>query len=553
MGVVVTTGCPYSGWETVVRVMRHLGLDEPSAEFVDWSKEAYAEAGVADLLDVDRPIQPGHYPVPGGQAAGEPECPVLWSDDRSLWMLDFLASAYPSARFLLFYTRAETALANALSRGIDPERFIAYWQRANREILRFQRRNRHRSLLFNAEVASRYPEKMAEVCRRIGLTIPASNVRPMLASEALLYERLLARQLLAGRDEIELLEQEFDASAYPLGEAMSEWEQQPLELYEEYRQRQLRIERIQADREVQAALAADRQRELNEAVTRLTEERDNQAAVASELKARLEQVSSAHEGAKDKSEELAQENELLLLQLHQVQEELESTFLEKQALEHAKQQLEAQQHQVQEQVKQLTESHDKLAAVSVEQKNRLEKVLRAQEETERKAKDLQQENELLLLQLHQVQEELEHYFLQYQELAQKQNAAEEAPQSQEADAATTSHEPQKRRALFGELRAKRTLRKREQQHIRQIKESGLFDTQWYLAAYPDVAEAGADPIAHYLRYGAAEGRDPSPNFNTTFYLQKNPDVAEAKMNPLIHYIRFGREEGRSAVRTGFAA
>jgi len=59
-----------------------------------------------------------------------------------------------------------------------------------------------------------------------------------------------------------------------------------------------------------------------------------------------------------------------------------------------------------------------------------------------------------------------------------------------------------------------------------------------------VAEAGINPIAHYLRYGAAEGRNPSLNFDTALYLAANPDVAAANINPLLHYIRYGRAEGR---------
>src|SRR5215470_15494290 len=40
-----------------------------------------------------------------------------------------------------------------------------------------------------------------------------------------------------------------------------------------------------------------------------------------------------------------------------------------------------------------------------------------------------------------------------------------------------------------------------------IDSSGLFDAEWYLAQNPDVAAAGINPLVHYLRHGAAEGRD----------------------------------------------
>ena len=69
-----------------------------------------------------------------------------------------------------------------------------------------------------------------------------------------------------------------------------------------------------------------------------------------------------------------------------------------------------------------------------------------------------------------------------------------------------------------------------------IRRSGLFDTGWYLERYPDVAEAGIDPVVHYVRFGAKEGRDPAPWFSTSAYLQANPDVAASGKNPFHHYI-----------------
>lgn len=78
-----------------------------------------------------------------------------------------------------------------------------------------------------------------------------------------------------------------------------------------------------------------------------------------------------------------------------------------------------------------------------------------------------------------------------------------------------------------------------------LRESKLFDPIWYLNRYPDVRSRGMDPIRHYLRYGADEGRDPGPAFSTAGYRTRHPDVATAGINPLIHYLRHGREEGRS--------
>lgn len=68
-----------------------------------------------------------------------------------------------------------------------------------------------------------------------------------------------------------------------------------------------------------------------------------------------------------------------------------------------------------------------------------------------------------------------------------------------------------------------------------ISSSALFDTDFYLNKYPDVARAGVDPIKHYCEFGFKEGRNPSPTFNTKSYiLSKN---LKQNQNPLVHYIK----------------
>ncbi len=85
---------------------------------------------------------------------------------------------------------------------------------------------------------------------------------------------------------------------------------------------------------------------------------------------------------------------------------------------------------------------------------------------------------------------------------------------------------------------------KEKRAFEQIAQSGLFDSSFYLESNPDVASAGLDPLVHYLTWGAAEGRNPSPLFDTSFYLESNPDVARAGVNPLVHYLTRGAAEGR---------
>ena len=81
-------------------------------------------------------------------------------------------------------------------------------------------------------------------------------------------------------------------------------------------------------------------------------------------------------------------------------------------------------------------------------------------------------------------------------------------------------------------------------HISKILSHRLFDAEWYLQQYPDVAASGTDPLRHYLEHGAHEYMNPSPKFDTRWYLTAYPDVARSGANPLLHYVEFGIYEGR---------
>jgi len=71
---------------------------------------------------------------------------------------------------------------------------------------------------------------------------------------------------------------------------------------------------------------------------------------------------------------------------------------------------------------------------------------------------------------------------------------------------------------------------------RAVAASGLFDSEWYLSHYPDVKDAGIDPATHYLLYGAAEGRNPGPQFRTAEYLHEHASVVISGQNPLLHWL-----------------
>jgi glycosyltransferase involved in cell wall biosynthesis len=80
-----------------------------------------------------------------------------------------------------------------------------------------------------------------------------------------------------------------------------------------------------------------------------------------------------------------------------------------------------------------------------------------------------------------------------------------------------------------------------------IVESGLFDAQYYLGAYPDVANAEIDPLDHYVEWGGKEGRRPHPLFDPIIYAMRYPDVLGSGVHPLVHYWTTGRLKRASCV------
>jgi WsaF, C-terminal domain/WsaF, N-terminal domain len=77
-----------------------------------------------------------------------------------------------------------------------------------------------------------------------------------------------------------------------------------------------------------------------------------------------------------------------------------------------------------------------------------------------------------------------------------------------------------------------------------ILKSPVFDVPWYAEGQRKLKGDRLDIALHYLRKGAAKGRNPSARFDAAWYLERYPDVAAAGINPLLHYLEHGAAEGR---------
>lgn len=77
-----------------------------------------------------------------------------------------------------------------------------------------------------------------------------------------------------------------------------------------------------------------------------------------------------------------------------------------------------------------------------------------------------------------------------------------------------------------------------------IRNSVLFDQNYYISQRIDLKNSKINPLWHFVRHGWKEGLSPSVFFDAQYYLRFNSDVYN-KINPLVHYILYGSSELRN--------
>jgi hypothetical protein len=79
--------------------------------------------------------------------------------------------------------------------------------------------------------------------------------------------------------------------------------------------------------------------------------------------------------------------------------------------------------------------------------------------------------------------------------------------------------------------------------LHAIVASGLFDEQFYVTTYPEIAESGLTPFEHYLVRGRSEDRRPFAMFDPVAYVEANPAVVTSGLEPFLHYVLIGQAAG----------
>ena len=88
-----------------------------------------------------------------------------------------------------------------------------------------------------------------------------------------------------------------------------------------------------------------------------------------------------------------------------------------------------------------------------------------------------------------------------------------------------------------------------------LHSSGQFDETFYRTAnhLSDAEFERFSPAVHYVAKGARLWLDPSPAFSTEYYSRRYPDLIHAAANPFAHFIRFGKAEGRLGAKPSYDA
>jgi predicted nucleic acid-binding Zn-ribbon protein len=366
-----------------------------------------------------------------------------WADTRSLWLLDFWRDFDPNILFVLVASSPERMLASALSQGKEivatEDDLLAQWSEMHHQMLRFHLRHLDRSVLIHAGVRLPAPSALVDHCwAKWGLPLDAQAVGGEASSDLNPLVWFIARHLCDGRPEVRLLQHEVDAVCVPLEPQDTPVVASFAQLAAAYRdldkardaaqqaadQRAQEIACLAQERDALAGeVSGHKQRlaELEGELSRLTQARDGAIQQARAQEAQIAALAKEKDGLAQKVAELEQSLQTEVQARHEAAQQAAACAQEIQGLKAAQGKLEAQVAALTQKEAQILKARDAAQQAHAA-------LVQQQAQAEGRIKELTEENELLLVQLHQVQEELERYFLQYQEASQRCRTVEQEMQ-----------------------------------------------------------------------------------------------------------------------------
>jgi hypothetical protein len=417
MNKIIVVGHPQSGWERLYELLLDCGMAQALPSLREGFTpqqigatllKAHGAVPVQQLCSADELQQIAVAPVWQGLALdlvlANMEQPLWgWADVQAVYLLDYWKAQDPQTMFVLVYDAPQTALIRHAVEHLetDPDALQAKvnaWVSYNSALLSFHLRNPERSLLVHADqVQASATHYVQQLSARMGaqLQLPGTSVNDVGTQDT--TPSVLQAEAAASPN--------MHAYGHPAvqpalqGNALAQWLAQ--QLLQEHPEAQELYSQLQAAasmplRVLQPGTSLLAGHDLQQQHYQAWAAFVAQQTAMQQSAARLVQLGTTLQGRQQQLQNCEHENALLMAQLHKVQEMLESHY-----------------QQSQQQAKQLAE----LPKLQADLKSAQEKVAKLQQAAAKPAStELQEENGLLLSQLHKVQEELERYYLENRQL-----------------------------------------------------------------------------------------------------------------------------------------
>lgn len=403
-----------------------------------------------------------------------------WEDESNLDTLDYWQTTDPSARFILVFDSPKCLLKSLIGTELNAQSIdtvISEWIDYHKRLLEFFEENEHLSLLMEGDMAvnnlMNVKDKIQAITTSLDFESFAIENSEQLSDNSQDEDNLpqttntvvfdiIANEILNQYPEcMQLYQQLLDKSSIRLAKP-------PLPIKDNLSLLIHSLSQLHDEEDFKKKMMLENLA-LKDKLSALYEQKQ---ALEQKLNDNVLLIEQASKSEQKIANQAKQENTLLISQLHQVQEELEKYYLQSQKTAEQLKSVEAQKQQLQAQIdakaklegelnslkdakqkaeqlaneqkgklqaetdakkkleseianlKEVKQKSDNLA----KEKQKLESELASLKETKQKADEqtkisnnAKQENELLISQLHQVQEELERYYLENQKLKSKQN------------------------------------------------------------------------------------------------------------------------------------
>lgn len=351
MKIVLTCGHPTSGYQMVHRVLLDCGLSQANSS----RREQFSAEDIQRKLclahDIPAIASGEIIQVNPGKVWQNLAVDLFvanleaenwgWADVNTVYLLDFWHEFDPQLRFVLTYSSPATALVKLGEVAEDQVRELVKdalrsWFFFNDQLLRFYSRHQDRCLLINADAVARVEgqEKLLPLLReQRGLSLSTQIVKatPSERPQSAIIG-LITSQILDEMPEIQSLYDELEGSADIFsGESYARSVLAEMAVAEYQRLEKL----LAAGRTALEQVATEKDRVQQESGEKLSAA---ESKISMLERAAIQHRNEAEQARKNEErlKQREQENELLLLQLYQLQEELESYVLKAKELDREK-------------------------------------------------------------------------------------------------------------------------------------------------------------------------------------------------------------------------